>query len=82
MTTQHLIVAWPLCFGRSAIEASWPSPKRCRHRFESRHLLLLLLPRQHLRLCECQRHQQHGYPCKLPLQVLRPLHLHRHRHQP
>jgi|EP01046_Picozoa_sp_COSAG06_P043481 hypothetical protein len=41
--TQRLIVALALCFGRSVTEARCCSPKRCRHRFESRRLLLLLL---------------------------------------
>jgi hypothetical protein len=58
MKTRRLIVAWTLCFGRLVIEASWCSPKRCRHRFESRRLLLLLLRHllRHLRLCELPMH--------------------------
>jgi hypothetical protein len=67
MTTRYLIVDWALCFGRSATEASWCCPKRCHHRFESRHLLPLPLLRQRLHLCE---HQQHGLLRKPPLRVL------------
>jgi hypothetical protein len=69
--TRRLIVAWALCFGRSVIEASWCCPKRCRHRFESRPLLLLLLllPRQRLHLCERRWLQQHGYLHRLQLRL-------------
>ena len=74
MTTQRLIVAWALCSEKSANEASWYSPKRCRRHFESRHLLPLPLPHQHVR--ERPRLQQHGY---LQWRLCLRLHLHLHR---
>ena len=78
MTTRHLIVAWALCFGRSATEASWSCPKRYRHRFESRLRLRLRRQRQ-LRL-QRQRQRRRQRRLRLQLQLQLQLRLRRSKH--